>query len=119
MLLGGEVNVWTKSDSGLTVDLGNVSAAVYFYPAPASGFFLKGGLGFASTRFHNSGTATASGVGFITGIGYDVRVGRNISITPVANFFFGSDGDLKENGTTVDTGYRHNVFDFALGITFH
>lgn len=119
VLLGGEVNAWVKSDSGVTAELGNVSAAVYFYPAPANGFFLKGGVGFASTRFHNSGTATASGFGFLAGVGYDVRVGRNISLTPVANFYFGSDGDLKENGTTLDTGYRHNVFDFGLGITFH
>src|SRR2546430_12823062 len=37
VLLGGEVNAWTKADSGVTDQLGNVSAAVYYYPAVSSG----------------------------------------------------------------------------------
>ena len=119
VLLGGEINAWTKSESGVTADLGNVSFAGYLYPQPKSGFFVKGGVGFATTRLHNSGTAEASGFGFVLGLGYDIRVGTNISITPVGNFYFGSDGDLKESGTTLETGWKHNVYDFGLGITFH
>lgn len=119
VLLGGEVNAWTKSTNGVTADLGNVSFAAYLYPQPKSGFFVKGGVGFATTRLHNSGTAEASGFGFVAGLGYDIRVGTNISITPVGNFYFGSDGDLKESGTTLETGWKHNVYEFGLGITFH
>ena len=48
VLLGGEVNAWVKDVSGTTEEVGNVSAALYYYPAAASGFFLKGGAGFAS-----------------------------------------------------------------------
>ena len=118
-LLGGEINAWTKSSGGVTADLGNVSFAAYLYPRPKSGFFVKGGVGFATTRLHNSGTADANGYGFVLGLGYDIRVGTNISITPVGNFYFGSDGDLKESGTTLETGWKHNVYDFGLGITFH
>ena len=119
VLLGGEVNAWVKSVSGVTTTLGNVSAAAYFYPAPQTGFFLKGGVGYGSTRVSNSGSATASGFGFVAGVGYDVRVGANVSLTPVANFYFGSDGDMTENGTKVFSSLKHNVFDFGLGITFH
>jgi len=121
VLLGGEVNAWRKSESGATFTIGNVSAAAYFYPAPATGFFLKGGVGFADFRISvdNGGSATATGFGFLTGLGYDIRVGKNISLTPVFNFYFGSDGDLKSNGTTIDSHYKHNVYDFGLGITFH
>jgi hypothetical protein len=119
VLLGGEINAWTKSTGGVTAELGNVSFAGYLYPQPKSGFFVKGGVGFASTRLHNSGTASATGFGFVMGLGYDIRVGTNISITPVGNFYFGSDGDLKESGTTLETGWKHNVYDFGLGITFH
>ena len=57
--------------------------------------------------------------GFVAGVGYDVRVGGNISLTPVANFYFGSDGDMTENGTKVISSLKHNVFDIGLGITFH
>jgi hypothetical protein len=119
VLLGGEINAWTKSSGGVTADLGNVSFAAYLYPQPKSGFFVKGGVGFATTRLHNSGTATANGYGFVMGLGYDIRVGTNISITPVGNFYYGSDGDLNESGTTLETGWKHNVYDFGLGITFH
>lgn len=119
MLLGGEVNAWTKSDSGVTTELGNVSAAVYYYPAVKSGFFFKGGVGFSTFRAHDGGTIDGTGVGFVTGLGYDVRVGRNVSLTPVANFYFGSVGDLKSSGTTFVTGWKQHVFDFGLGITFH
>jgi hypothetical protein len=119
VLLGGEVNAWTKSSNGVTADLGNVSFAAYLYPQPKSGFFVKGGVGFATTRLHNSGSADANGFGFVAGLGYDIRVGTNISITPVGNFYFGSDGDLKESGTTLETGWKHNVYEFGLGITFH
>jgi len=119
VLLGGEVNAWTKSDSGVTTELGNVSAAVYYYPAVKSGFFFKGGVGFSTFRAHDGGTIDGTGVGFVTGLGYDVRVGRNVSLTPVANFYFGSVGDLKSSGTTFVTGWKQHVFDFGLGITFH
>ena len=119
VLLGGEINAWTKSSGGVTADLGNVSFAAYFYPQPKSGFFVKGGVGFAATRLHNSGSADANGYGFVLGLGYDIRVGTNISITPVGNFYFGSDGDLTESGSTLETGWKHNIYDFGLGITFH
>ncbi len=120
MLLGGEVNAWTKSQNNVTEDLGNVSFAAYFYPQPKSGFFVKGGVGFATTRLHGGGTpAEATGFGFLAGLGYDIRVGTNISITPVGNFYVGFDGDMKISGTTVNTGWKHNVFDFGLGVTFH
>src|SRR5205807_2505553 len=68
VLLGGEVNAWTKSDSGVTTELGNVSAAVYYYPAVKSGFFLKGGLGFSTFRAHDGGSIDGTGVGFLAGL---------------------------------------------------
>jgi len=120
VLLGGEVNAWVKDVSGTTEEVGNVSAALYYYPAAASGFFLKGGAGFASYILHNGGTSvTASGVGLIAGLGYDVRVGRMISLTPTGNFYWGSDGDLKDGGTVLIPSVKHTTFDFGLGITFH
>jgi opacity protein-like surface antigen len=121
ILLGGESSGWTKSESGTTVRLGNLSAAVYFYPAPATGFFLKGGPGF-SVYSADDGTDKESGTGFgfTLGAGYDIRVSRNISITPVANFLWGSIGDVKSGDlSTQGLGLKQTVFDFQLGITFH
>ena len=119
VLLGGEINAWTKSVNA-TATLGNTSFAAYFYPTLSSGLFVKGGVGYATTRLSGGGsTATASGFGFVAGAGFDIRVGAMISITPVANFYFGSDGDMKSGGSTLVTGWKHNVYDFGLGITFH
>lgn len=120
LLLGGEVNAWVKDVSGVTEEVGNVSAALYVYPAPASGFFLKGGAGFATYMLRNGGSSvSATGFGLITGLGYDIRVGRKISLTPTGNFYWGSDGDLKDGSTVVIPSVKHTVFDFGLGITFH
>jgi opacity protein-like surface antigen len=124
ILLGGESTGWTKSESGTTVQLGNLSAAAYFYPAPATGFFLKGGPGF-SVYMADDGTdkESGSGFGFLLGAGYDLRVSTNISITPVVSYYFGSIGDVEFSGSTSGTtqgfGLKQNVFDFQLGITFH
>jgi outer membrane protein with beta-barrel domain len=122
VLLGGESIGWTKKESGTTSQLGNLAAAVYLYPAPATGFFLKGGPSFSYHR-SDDGTdeLTGTGFGFMLGAGYDVRVGTKISLTPVASFYWGSIGEVTLNGGTSSSGFglKQNVFDFQLGITFH
>lgn len=121
VLIGGESTAWTKDEQGVTSQLGNLAAAVYFYPAPATGFFLKGGPSFSYHREDDgSTTLTGTGFGIIVGAGYDVRVGRNISLSPSASFYWGSVGELSSNGaSTSGFGLKQNVFDFQLGITFH
>ena len=119
-LLGGEFDGWTKKSSGITEYLGNASVAVHFYPSVKYGFFLKGGGGMATYRATGSGPdISGTGWGVIGGIGYDWRVGKNISLTPVANVYFGKPGDLTSKGTTVLRGWKQNVLDVGLGITFH
>ncbi len=62
-----------------------------------------------------------TGWGFTAGVGYDIRVGRNVSLTPVANFVYGGVGDLNVSGggAPFATGWKQNVVDFGLGVTFH
>jgi len=114
VLLGGSVNAWTKSQGGVTETLGNVTANLYFYPAPESGFFLTGGVGLADYRASDGGSETSSGWGFGVGTGYDIRVGRMISLTPVVDFTYG--GGMSPFGLT---GWKQSVIDFGLGVTFH
>ena len=59
----------------------------------------------ASTDF---GSGSESGFGMLLGAGYDVRVGRNMSITPVANWFRGG----FDGGST-------NVLQIGVGVTSH
>lgn len=109
-LLGVETNGWYKSESGVTLTYGNLSAVGYFYPSETSGFYLKGGLGLASLELDLDGFGSGSetGSGAVLGLGYDARVGRNFSLTPYLNFMAGSFDD----GTA-------NVVQLGLGFTWH
>ena len=116
LLLGGETDGWTGKMQGSLVTAGNLSFTAYYYPAPANGFFLRGGLGFAS--YHEEGEDPAGGFGFTFGAGYDIRVGTNFSLTPAANFSWGSLGDVHTGGI-VTTGTKENVLQVGLGFTWH
>ena len=110
LLIGGETDGWTKTESGTRVTAANASAVLYFYPSPTGGFFLRGGLGLASLSASAGGsTGSQSGVGAVFGVGYDIRVGTNMSVVPVANFNWGNLG----------SGVKQNVFQVALGLTWH
>jgi hypothetical protein len=110
LLIGGETDAWVKNESGTTFTASNASAAVYFYPSPATGLFLRGGVGYASLSASSGGSSTSqSGFGAVVGLGYDVRVRANTSITPVANFNWGR----------VASGLKQKVFQLAVGVTFH
>jgi hypothetical protein len=43
------------------------------------------------------------------GLGYDFRVGTNLSVVPVANYNWGDLG----------SGVKQNVFQIAVGVTVH
>jgi hypothetical protein len=109
ILLGVETNGWTKSEFGARLTMANLSGAVYFYPMASTGLFVKGGAGYsmldASTDI---GSGSESGFGMLVGAGYDVRVSRNLSITPVANWFRGG----FDGGST-------NVLQLGVGVTSH
>ena len=109
VLLGAEFNGWSKSENGVTVDLGNASAAAYWYPDVQSGLFVKGGAGYSRLSAHNGGaSASENGFGLLAGIGYDFRMARNTSITPVFNYFRGG-----FDGGSAD------VFQLGVGVTLH
>jgi outer membrane protein with beta-barrel domain len=120
VLIGGEVDAWTHDYSPGAETLGSVTAALYYYPNPTGGLFVKGGVGFSDYDLSVSGSSlTGVGMGFVAGLGYDARIGRNVSITPVGDFWYGSVGDLKSGGALIATGWKHAVVTFGLGVTFH
>lgn len=85
LLVGGEVLGVFREESGADVSVGNVTFSVLYYPS--GGFFVKGGLGFASREVSVSqGDVTVStsseGFGLTLGGGYDIRLARNFFLTP-------------------------------------
>ncbi len=105
ILLGVETNGWTKSEAGARLTMGNVSGAIYWYPMTTNGMFVKAGAGYSVL---DNSFASTSGFGLLGGVGYDVRVSRNLSVTPVANWFRGS-----------FDGGSANVLQIGLGVTSH
>ena len=109
--LGANVSAWTKDQSGVNWTVGLVSGVAKFYPSATGGFFLQAGAGVAAVDITvNNVTGTKKGVGSMLGAGYDIRIGRNVSLTPFWN--------------RVQTWY--NDFDddldfsqFGLSITIH
>ena len=125
LLLGGEVNVWSKEQEGVTLNFGNFAATLTLYPQPASGLFIKGGVGLSLvyTEFREGSTTVTVdpgyGLGLIAGAGYDFRVKKNISITPAVNFWYGKPGNVPHDGEPFFTNWKQNVVDFTVGVTFH
>jgi hypothetical protein len=127
-LLGGEVNLWNKSErmeeATGTVNLYNISGTITFYPAASSGFFVRGGAGasFMDMDFEYEGTKFSTelgrGPGLLAGAGYDLRVARRIAVTPAVNVWYGHIGDLTFEGETFASKWRHHVIDVTIGITF-
>jgi hypothetical protein len=110
VLLGAGTNGWTKSENGATLTVGTVTALMRFYPSATGGLFLVGGLGVGTIRAEVSGFGSDSETGFgaLVGVGYDIRVGHNVSLTPFWNGFAMSSSNSDAN-----------VGQLGLGITVH
>lgn len=94
LLLGAESAAWTKSEGGATLTHGSLSAILQYYPMVESGLFLKGGVGFSVLQASASGggfsiTASDEGLGMTAGLGYDLRVGTNFSVSPYSTYVWG------------------------------
>jgi len=109
-LLGVSTNGWTKSESGSSLTVAAVTAAVRFYPSTTGGFFLTGGLGLGtvSAGIAGFGSASETGVAALLGLGYDIRVSHSVSLSPYWNGFALS-----------YSGGDANVGQIGLGITVH
>ncbi len=116
----GSANV---SCDNFTETIANVTASIYFYPQARGGFFLTGGVGFSGYHANTVPSSDGTGWGFTGGAGYDIRVGRDVSLTPVVNFVYGALADfdvpVSGGGIVRARNWRQNVVDLGLGVTFH
>lgn len=110
VLLGVVSNGWTKSEGGVTLTTGALTAAVRLYPSKTGGFFILAGFGLGTTSASVAGYGSGSqtGTGAVVGLGVDLRVGKNVSVTPYWNGF----------ATRYDGGDT-NVGQIGIGLTVH
>ena len=108
LLIGGEVNGWTKTENDATLTATNIGPVLLFYPSAQGGFFLKGGLGLATVELELGAlTIEEEGIGLTLGLGYDARVGRNFALTPYVDIL-----------TSNYDGGSLNQVAFGLGFTW-
>ena len=105
VLLGVGTTGWTKAAFGERLSLGTLDLRLRFYPSTNSGFFITGGLGAGSISFAGE---SEFGAGAVLGLGMDLRVGSNVSITPFLNGFAMASSNLDAN-----------VGQMGLAITVH
>jgi hypothetical protein len=122
LTLGGELNGFSRSSQNEDDTIGSLMAVAHFYPAPRMGFFFIGGAGMTSMSLDNHVdlvTVTSTGLGAEIGAGYDIRLGRNFSLTPYAAFVQGFAGMAKVNSVSAGEKVKPNYAQFGLGFTWH
>jgi hypothetical protein len=113
-------------ENTLTVGI-SLAPALYYYPMVERGLFVKGGVGMAwyvEAEYEGRVDWSSSGLGFLFGAGYDLRIGSNTSLTPLFTFGWGGGGDLilnnpESEGIPVGQNWSHTYFSLAMGFTFH
>ena len=91
-----------------------VSFVALLYPASTADFYLKAGAGIAKTDLSGGGQSyNATGYGLTAGLGYDMRVAKNFSLSPFAAYLYMPGADV----SGVKLG--GNVFQVGLGFTWH
>lgn len=111
VLVGVSINGWIKSQLH-GFGFGTVTGTVTYYPSASGGLFVNGGLGLGAEY---NGEGGGIGPALLLGLGYDIPVLRNISVTPFANMF----------GSLIDDSYfgggfeAYHVEQIGVGLTFH
>jgi hypothetical protein len=104
-MIGVGTTGFAKSIDGETFSVGTLDARVRFYPMRESGFNLTTGLGLGSMSYAGD---SELGVGVMLGVGWDIRVAKNVSLSPFWNGF-------AMRNSNVDA----NVGQIGIGITIH
>ena len=120
-LLGFEAAGWSKvTDGNDNRSLGAANAVATWYPSTREGFFIKAGLGlgwvYGDQELSDGRIESLSqtGISYVAGLGYDMRIQRNTSVTAIVNFYGGNVGDvLSVNNLSF------NVLQFMAAVTFH
>jgi opacity protein-like surface antigen len=109
LLLGFGTTGWAKSEDGATLTVGTADARLRFYPSLNSGFFLNAGIGLGTISVSETfSSESETGVGMMLGLGWDLRVSDNVSLTPFWN-----------GAAVAGSNFDANFGQFGLGVTIH
>src|SRR5918992_3836616 len=124
LVIAGETHGLTRKDGTLTSHFGYLMAVAQWYPQASGGFHLLGGLGLGVISEEDSDPLfdyelVSIGGAAQVGLGYDVRMTRNFSLTPYVNFLGMGGGKPSLNGQGQSGTMSSNAVQFGLGFTWH
>lgn len=112
--LGAEWFTWLNSNNGLDERVGHLAALAQVYPSRRAGFFLKGlaGAAYSTVQLDQFASTTDWGFSYGAGIGYEMKVGRNLFLVPTADWIqqSNSSGPLQD--------YRERFLNVGLSVQF-
>jgi hypothetical protein len=112
--LGGEILGWINDEGRRTESLTSILFVAQFYPAPATGLYLKGGLGLGRNEVSFEPGFGVGDTGFagLLGAGWEIRIARRLYLNPAV--------DLVEHRYTGRGGdrYRERLVNFGVGVLF-
>ena len=112
--LGGEILGWIDDQGHRTESITSILFISQLYPAPSTGFYLKGGLGLGRNQvdFDQGFGVGDTGFAGLVGAGWEVRVGRRWYLNPAVDLvqqrYTGRGGDR----------YRERIVNFGIGVLF-
>jgi hypothetical protein len=117
LLLGGEALAWAQVENTTSLVRANTTFSAMFYPFRTGGLYLKGGLGLAHVESAfvvgpATGTSSITGFGSTWGLGYDVRLGNNLYLTPNIDL-------LVQTFDAYGTETTESIAVFTLGLVWH
>jgi hypothetical protein len=127
-LIGGALGGWTNAQDPVTRRAWSLSAVTLWYPWPARGAYVKGGLGITGYRASDSvDVISTTQPGALIGLGYEWRIGKNYSINPYITYQHTLAGNLNfkhTEGNTVTTAVISSNASvssllFGVGLVIH
>lgn len=126
LIVGGETQGWMHSSNSETDQFSYLTAFAQYYPSVSNGLFLKGGLGFGATSFEVKNDPflgdykmTSGGMAGTIGMGYDIRMATNFSLTPYMNYLSTFGANAKSGGQDLGFKLNGNVVQLGIGFTWH
>ncbi|HKO15121.1 MAG TPA: outer membrane beta-barrel protein [Gemmatimonadaceae bacterium] len=115
LVIAGELNGWSKSESGASMTIGTINAVAQYYPTMMRGLYVLGGAGLGLLHSSAGGTSdNANALGYQVGAGYDWRFTPSFALTPYVGYFATTSAKFSTSGVKASG----NVFQFGLGLTW-
>ena len=128
VLISVSADAWRRV--GTSDGASDLGVAVRGYPVRSRGLFAEAGV--SRSRFRVPGgdgpDETGEGVGLVAGIGWDLRVDTNMSLSPVILLHYGYQGDTgiptvvhfpDGSRLALRTRVHETLVTFGLALTFH